>query len=242
MTQSPVIVGYDGRPQSEDARALGELLAAAFGAETRLVEVDHDSPARELHELAVAEDAEVVVLGSTHRGALGRIYPGSVAERLLSGAPCAVAVAPRGYAERPTDRLRVVQVGFDGSSESRRAIELATRLALNAGATMRVCAAFQMGADATPLGIEARERLGEDLRAAVATIPAEVRALAKLVDGEPVAVLTREAEAGADLLVLGSRGYGPLGAALLGGVSGKVIRGATVPVLVVPRRRARAAA
>ena len=39
----------------------------------------------------------------------------------------------------------------------------------------------------------------------------------------------------ADLLVLGSRGYGPRRAVLLGGVSGRVVRRAACPVIVVPR-------
>ena len=38
-----------------------------------------------------------------------------------------------------------------------------------------------------------------------------------------------------DLLVIGSRGYGPLRSVLLGGVSGRVIRDAACPVIVVPR-------
>ncbi|MEO8687762.1 MAG: universal stress protein [Solirubrobacteraceae bacterium] len=37
-----------------------------------------------------------------------------------------------------------------------------------------------------------------------------------------------------DLLVIGSRAYGPLRAVLLGGVSGKVIRSASCPVIVIP--------
>jgi nucleotide-binding universal stress UspA family protein len=34
---------------------------------------------------------------------------------------------------------------------------------------------------------------------------------------------------------MGSRGYGPLRAVLVGGVSGKVIRSAHCPVVVIPR-------
>ena len=55
------------------------------------------SPAHGLHNLAVDNAATVAVVGSTHRGALGRVRPGSTGERLLSGSPCAVAVAPHGY-------------------------------------------------------------------------------------------------------------------------------------------------
>ena len=39
-----------------------------------------------------------------------------------------------------------------------------------------------------------------------------------------------------DLLVLGSRGYGPLHSVLVGGVAGRVVREAACPVLVLPRK------
>ena len=254
-----IIVGYDGRPPSEDAVALGTLLAPPLNARIMLATVgggpegteiappDRDldvcriegsSPARALDELVRAEGAVLVVLGSTHRGQLGRIYPGSVAERLLSGGPCAIAVAPRGYAERVTDRLRVIEVGFDGSAESYGALACAVALALAAGATLRIFAVFEAGSDVQgPLAIHARSELDDRLRAAVDEIPDELRPLSRLVDGDAVRVLVSEAEVGVDLLVLGSRSYGPLAAALLGGVSSRVLRGAPCPVLVLPRGR-----
>jgi nucleotide-binding universal stress UspA family protein len=47
--------------------------------------------------------------------------------------------------------------------------------------------------------------------------------------------LLKEAQLGVDLLVMGSRGHGPLGRVLLGGVSARVIRSAPCPVLVLAR-------
>ena len=44
-----------------------------------------------------------------------------------------------------------------------------------------------------------------------------------------------------DLLVCGSRGYGPLGSVLLGGVSRRLVHRAACPVIVVPRGTERAA-
>ena len=255
--ESPLVVGYDGGARSLDALALAAVLGPLVGAEPLAVTVaGHDaeapglpeergfeqrvvrgdSPARALDELARAEGSELIVLGSTHRGALGRVYPGSVAERLLAGGPCAVAIAPRGYADQPTDRVRVIEVGFSATPESREALRWAERIATAAGATMRILATFETGADAPgPMAIQARDELAADLRQAEDRIPDEVRPLARLVDGNPAAVLVDEAEAGVDLLVLGSRGYGPLAAALLGGVSARVMRSAPCPVLVVPR-------
>ena len=50
----------------------------------------------------------------------------------------------------------------------------------------------------------------------------------------PVAALT-EASAGLDLLVCGSRGYGPLRSVLLGSVSRRLSHVARCPLLIVPR-------
>jgi nucleotide-binding universal stress UspA family protein len=54
------------------------------------------------------------------------------------------------------------------------------------------------------------------------------------LEGDPAERLIAASEK-LDLLVTGSRGYGPLRAVLAGGVSGRVIRGAHCPVIVVPR-------
>ena len=69
------------------------------------------SPADGLHELSEREGADLIV-GSSHRGAVGRVLAGSVAERLLHGSPCAVAVAPVGYARRDGAGLDALGVAF----------------------------------------------------------------------------------------------------------------------------------
>ena len=45
-----------------------------------------------------ARAPQILVLGSSHRGPVGRTLAGSVGESLMHGAPCAIAIAPRGYA------------------------------------------------------------------------------------------------------------------------------------------------
>ena len=68
----------------------------------------------------------------------------------------------------------------------------------------------------------------------VASFPGDVHVETAVVLGHPVGDLVRQSE-DADLLVLGSRGYGPRRAVLLGGVSGRVVRKSACPVIVVPR-------
>ena len=69
-----------------------------------------------LTELAEAEEAIAIAVGSTGRGPIGRTLIGSTADALLHGAPCAVAVAPRGYAEKEAGELHRIAVAYDGLS------------------------------------------------------------------------------------------------------------------------------
>jgi len=65
-------------------------------------------------------------------------------------------------------------------------------------------------------------------------LPTGVEADSALLHGSPDEALPEAAE-GLDLLLMGSRGYGPLKGALLGSVSAKLIAASPCPVLVVPR-------
>ena len=80
-----------------------------------------------------------------------------------------------------------------------------------------------------------REEYQEALDQALAGLPGEVRATGELLYGEVVDELAMVGERGVDLLVCGSRGYGPVRRVLLGTVSAALLRQASVPVLVVPR-------
>lgn len=113
-----------------DAEPLFERAAAALSPlpiETRGL---HDnSAARALQHLAEQLRPLAVVVGSAHRGAIGRVLLGSVGRALLTGSPCPVAVAPRGYAGQAEGELRRFGVGLDGGPESERALDAAIGLA-----------------------------------------------------------------------------------------------------------------
>ena len=63
---------------------------------------------------------------------------GNVALSLLHGSPCAVAVAPKGYAEQASHAVKEVTVGYDGSPESRAAVNDALEFARSANASVKV--------------------------------------------------------------------------------------------------------
>ena len=93
------------------------------------------SPSRALHILAEIERASLVVIGSSHRGAVGRVFAGTTAERLLHGAPCPVAGAA-GTARG--EEISRIAVGWDGSAEATAALDAAVAIARAVGAELRV--------------------------------------------------------------------------------------------------------
>jgi nucleotide-binding universal stress UspA family protein len=173
------------------------------------------------------------------------VLPGSTAERLLHGSPCPVAVAPKGYAQRSSDELAVIGCGYDASLSAAHALETAHRLAVATGARLRVIRVFKPLAFDTPpdsvlMGGMAsyndtlHERATRELESAIATIDAERGVEAEFTVGDPRQLLA-EASEQLDLLVVGSRGYGPMHAVMVGGVAGRLVREAACPVIVVPR-------
>jgi nucleotide-binding universal stress UspA family protein len=201
------------------------------------------SPARGLQSLAEQEHADLIVVGSSHTGRLGRVFPGSTAERLLHGAPCPVVVVPVGRGPSAGRGFETVACAWDGTPESEIALVAAEDLARAAGASLRVVRVFEPQFYATPPGLGygypsliegVRRHAGQALHERLAHLSEDVEAVGELREGDPRHELVRASES-ADVLVMGSRGYGPLRAVLLGGVSGPVIRSAACPVMVVPR-------
>ena len=91
-----------------------------------------------LQTVAEDEAVDLIVVGSTRTGRMGRVLPGSTAERLLHGAPCPVAVAPVGYRDAVDHPLRRIGVAFDGSDEARAALRAGVVLAASSGAQLDV--------------------------------------------------------------------------------------------------------
>lgn len=194
-----------------------------YGVPTTTRTIADRSPARALHTLACHERASLLVIGSSHRGSVGRVFAGTTAERLLHGAPCPVAVVPHGAQGRD---LRIIVVGWDASPEAAAAAAAATAVARPGGAELRIVEVVAAGGRG-PEQEAALQRL-------IGGLPDEIHAEHVLLEGEPATGLAAETES-ADLLVLGSRGYGPHRAVLLGSVSGRIVRTAACPVIVVPR-------
>jgi nucleotide-binding universal stress UspA family protein len=187
--------------------------------------------ARGLIELAEHEDADLVVVGSTHRGRLGRVFPGSVGAQLLHGSPCPVVVTPRGFREASPPVHGVVGVAYDGGPEAELALAEAVDLARLLGVRVRL---IGVRSEVEQPGAPGREEWAETLARGLDRLTPDLEGGSRLLDGDPGRELTRIADE-VDLLVLGSRGRGRLGRTLLGSVSAHVCCQVSCPVVVVPR-------
>lgn len=226
------------------AGRMSELLSNVPTDRIQTTAIANPSAPHALHDIATAENASIVVLGSTHTGRAGRVMPGSTAERLLHGAPCAVAVVPEGYREQTHPSIDHIGVAYNGTAEAKAAVDAAAEAAAALGAELTVIGVIEADIYGAPamMGGPSYNLLREDIEAAVRTglevtvagLPEGVRGVVACLEGDPAERLIAASEK-LDLLVIGSRGYGPLRAVLAGGVSGRVMRGAHCPVIVVPR-------
>lgn len=215
-----------------------------FAPEARTVTETDFSIARALHRVVADHHRDLLVLGSSRHGREGRVRIGKRARQLLCHFECALAVAPRGLHARPDFELRRIGVGYDGGPESEAALAMAGSLAVAAGAELDVCGvvddrfpriAVFSGAvlgewdDVISQEMDrVRGRLSTAARGTGASVRVEV------TRGRPAEALLALSER-VDLLVVGSRRWGPATRLLLGSTGEAVMHDAACAVLAVPR-------
>jgi nucleotide-binding universal stress UspA family protein len=184
------------------------------------------SASRGLHELAEQMEPRLLVVGSSEHAAIGRISPGSTVENLLHGAPCPVAVAPRGYRDQQRE-IQSLAVAYDATPAADQALAFAVEAARRRDASLRLVMIAHRSSD----GLQAK------LDDAAGQVAPEVKTSTEVIVGqdivETLADLPGEQP---DALICGSRGYGVARQVLLGSVSNRLIRNAAYPVVVVPRQ------
>jgi nucleotide-binding universal stress UspA family protein len=202
------------------------------------------SPAKALHHLAHSEQASLLIVGSSHTSRVGRVLPGSTGERLLHGAPCSVAVVPKDYRKHADEPIRRIGVAYNDTDEARAAVSAAVGLARALQADVELIGivspeyfttpALMGAAGIASLRSDVERQIQEGLDKVAAEQPSDVTVHTTLATGDAEELLTAQTT-NLDMLVMGSRGYGPLHAVLSGGLSGRIVRSAHCPVIVVPR-------
>jgi len=129
-----------------------------------------------------------------------------------------------------------IVAGYDGSQDSRMALQWAARQAVLTGATLEIVVAWHwpVSLGMTPLGDYSPEEdakaTAEEARKAI-DMPGE-RVNVRICEG-PSALRITEAAKDADLLVVGSRGHNAFTDLMLGSVSSYCAHHAPCPVVIV---------
>lgn len=235
--------GYARLLRDESDELLARAASASLDApdpHTHLRHVADVSPSRAIQHTAASEEADLIVVGSCHHGAVGRVVLGDVSRGVMHGAHCPVAVAPDGYRNDPRTP-RTIGVGFNDTPESRAALEFAVSLAQETGAALKLMTAVMIppsrGAPyAFAYNVEA---LLEELRAsagdalAQAASELDVSATTAVADG-PASQALEQLSREVDLVIAGSRGWGTARRVILGSATSHLTHHAACPVIVVP--------
>ncbi len=198
----------------------------------------------------------LVVLATHGRGAVSRLWLGSVSDALVRRltVPVLLIRPTEGTAVPRAERFRKLFVALDGSSESESAIGPALALADPKGCEvvlLRVVPPVPIAGDAgmsvamplddtlTAALVEQAETYLEGVAARLRGPAVKVSARVVVEPGVAQAVLHEASLAGAELVALATHGARGLRRMVLGSVADKVLRGADRPVLLtrVPERR-----
>lgn len=188
--------------------------------------------------LDAAHHSDLVVVGSRGRGGFSRLLLGSTSTQCATHSSSPVAVIPL---TAPAARPQSIVVAFDGSPNAVAALEWVTRFA---DPESVIDCVFVW--DTTPISVgsdqfffpEASDLAQERFEHLIADATrehhrADITVRSVFVEGPPRASLAAAA-ATCDLLVMGARGHGAIGAAVLGSVSTWLLHHAHSAMVVVP--------
>lgn len=222
----------DGRQVLEQAVKIATD-AASPGRKTFMKsEIRSSAPVPALVEMS--KDADMVVVGSTGRGAVERVLLGSVSSGVVHGARCPVAVIRDETSWMPRSRRAPVLVGIDCSPASELALTVAFDEASRRGVELKALhawsdmAVYQLPWVEWPA--EADRNLAEYLAGWCERYP-DVKVNRVVVLDHPGRAMLEESDS-AQLVVVGSHGRGGLSGMLLGSVSNAVVHSVHAPVIV----------
>src|SRR5215213_631072 len=241
-------------PSATDADAARAGLETAaqrlrVAGQTVRTEVATGNPARRIVDTAVELRAEMIVMASHGRGALGRLIYGSVADRVGRESPVPVMVVrTKQLAPGPVGITRLV-VPLDGSSRAESALPVATTISQRLGTPISLVRVVDP-ADAMPPAVgvgeaipfeiydEAEKELEQEARRYLDTMAQKLREqglpVATSVLMGPPASSIEEATHFGDVLVLSSHERTRVMRWLLGSVAEKLTREDESPVILVP--------
>ena len=224
------------------ARLLGQQTLPTTRVMTR---VEIGSASDGILRVAGDTGVDLVVVGTHGRTGLPLALLGSVADRVVRLAPCAV-VTVRARPDRPVpipERLRRICYATDFSAPAHAAWPLVLTLAEATGAEVDLVHVVQEVAAGRDLSSTSRESIARALRGHAESQAHRLIQGSPLPDGRvhvvmpsgmPAEEIMRSAEArNADIIVMATHGWSGLRRWMLGSVAHHVIQAAPCPVLTV---------
>ncbi len=225
----------------------GERLRANFPGWKIKTEATYGSPGWEILDKADVFEPDLIVVGSHGRSAVGRLFFGSISNKVLTEAKCSVRVA-RGKIEVDPLPVRVV-IGFDGSPGAKAAVAAVAERKWREYSEIRLIAASSQAAPVAierfvaPIahGFEDEDKAESEWIKKLAESSlrilhdAEIDATLQITAGNPKQVLIEEAEKWhADSIFVGASSFvSRLERFLLGSTSAAVAARASCSVEVV---------
>jgi nucleotide-binding universal stress UspA family protein len=229
----------------EQAEIIQDKARATVGDAALYRNVASTSAAHGLADLAEDAEAVMVIMGTAQEAGATRVLLGSSTERLLHGATVPVTVVSPRWRESAPDRISNIGVAYVDTRDGREALRVAVRVAQRIPARLTLYSVLGQSSERYSYLVgrtdeqafldKARDSFGKAMEFAAAGVPLELEPRVVLLEGAVVESLAALGPDDVDVLVCGSRGYGPVRRVLLGGVSSRLIRRARVPVTVVPR-------
>lgn len=218
----------------------GERVADATTAIGGLTITPHaviaPSPADGICDLAADEAADLVVVGSCHHSAFGRVFAGNDAGEIVRRAPCPVAIAPRGYADGAAE-IDQIGVGYNESAESEYALALAIELRGRFQASVEVIEILSPPWPVEPRYTPPPPPLHKERTEAASRLRAHAgvdKGRVTVSYGGAVYEL-RELARRSQLLVIGARPRSAFGRWILGSTADALTHDLPCPLLTVPR-------
>jgi nucleotide-binding universal stress UspA family protein len=201
-----------------------------------LVEVGSIGPSDGLVDLAMQHSVDLLVVGTSQRSLVGRLWQGSVARAVIQAAACNIVCVPPAAEDarrdlRPPPSFRRVVVATDLSTLGDEAVPLAYALVADRGAVHLVTVAAM--ADEAQQQV-LRERLLTRVPPEARTRGITTAAEAILEDDVAAAICGLADRLGADAVCMATRSRSGLSRALLGSAAAAVVRRSRRPVLLVP--------
>jgi nucleotide-binding universal stress UspA family protein len=234
--------------QREEVLEALHRMAKAAGASPSKVEAvaEAGAPVPMILDRAVSWPADLVVMGTHGRSGFDRALLGSVAERVMHKAPCAVlTVPPAAHAPSASPvAIRRILCPVDFSPSSLVALGFALDMARQVHAAVTLLHVVDWPTEGEPLAhaqaaapeflftllADGRERL----QAVVPSEASDVHVAQVVVAGRAKREILRYAtEHDSDIILMGAQGRDGLGLTLLGSTTERVVRDAACPVLTV---------